>query len=104
MLSKRIVVAWFRFTLNGSIGRFIHFARQVAPWGHEVDFLSLTGETTTDWPDFPGRVLTPAEAEGRTWDAVMVPGAGNANTPNRTMGWGILDALAAVRARRPGAQ
>lgn len=36
--------------------------------------------------------------------AVLRSTSGNANAPNRMMGWGILDALAAVRARRPGAQ
>lgn len=36
--------------------------------------------------------------------SVLRSTSGNANTPNRTMGWGILDALAAVRARRPGQQ
>lgn len=81
MHTKRILVAWFRFSLNGSVGRFIHFARQVAPWGHQVDFLSLTGDTVTDWPDFPGEVLAPGDVAGRTWDAVMVPGSGNPNDP-----------------------
>ncbi len=36
--------------------------------------------------------------------SVLRSTASNADTPNRTMGWGILDALAAVRARRPSAQ
>ncbi|MBZ0270340.1 glycosyltransferase [bacterium] len=94
MHSKRILVAWFRFSLNGSIGRFIHFARQVAPWGHEVDFLSLSGETTTDWPDFPGKVLTPDDVGGRSWDAVMVPGSGNPSDP--------IDLLATLRAPQYG--
>lgn len=94
MKAERILVAWFRFSLNGSVGRFLHFARQVAPWGHRVDFLSLSGDTATDWPDFPGRVLTPEEAEGRTWDAVMVPGAGNELDP--------IELLALLRHERFG--
>jgi len=92
--AERIVVAWFRFARNGSIGRFLHFARQVAPWGYRVDFLSLTGDTGTDWPDFPGRVLTPADVEDRSWDAVMVPGAGHGRDP--------IERLAELRHERYG--
>ncbi len=81
MKPVRICVAWFQFSLNGSIGRFVRLARTLAPFGHEVEFLSLTGETETDWPDFPGRVLGIADIGDRRWDAVMVPGAGNPTNP-----------------------
>jgi hypothetical protein len=74
--AKRLLVAWFRFSLNGSIGRFLNLARMLAPFGHEVGWLALSGDRTTDWPDFPGPVLTPDEARAQRWDAVMVPGAG----------------------------
>ena len=77
----RICVAWFRFSLNGSIGRFVRLARTLAPFGTEVEFLSLTGETDTDWPDFPGPVLDPRLVGDRRWDAVLVPGAGNPADP-----------------------
>lgn len=88
----RLLVAWFRFGLNGSIGRFVRFARAVAPLGHRVDFVSLTGETSTPWPDLP-RVLGPEDLDG-SWDAVMVPGAGNEDDP--------LDLLAQLRDDRFG--
>lgn len=73
---KRLLVAWFRFTVNGGIGRFLNVARTLGGFGHEVAFVSISDETDHDWPDFPGRVLTLAEARQTTWDAVMVPGAG----------------------------
>jgi len=91
---KRLLVAWFRFSLNGSIGRFIRLARTLEPFGHRVDFLSLTGDTRTDWPDFPGSVLGPEDVPGATWDAVMVPGAGNPTNP--------LELLETLRDRRFG--
>jgi glycosyltransferase involved in cell wall biosynthesis len=90
----RICVAWFRFGLNGSIGRFLRMARALAPFGAEVDFLSLTGETGSDWPELEGRVLGPADVGSRTWDAVMVPGAGNPADP--------LELLAGLRQPRYG--
>lgn len=87
--TKRILVAWFRFSLNGSIGRFVRVARALSPFGHHVGFLSLSGERRTDWPDFPGRVLTLEEARAELWDAVMIPGAGNPSDP--------IELLAALR-------
>jgi glycosyltransferase involved in cell wall biosynthesis len=86
MESARLCVAWFRFSLNGSIARFVRFARTVAPFGHRVDFLSVTGETDTDWPDFPGPVLGPDDLGDRRWDAVLVPGAGNPADPLERLG------------------
>jgi len=74
--AKRLLVAWFRYSVNGGIGRFLNVARVLNGFGHDVAFTSLTDETEPDWPDFPGPVLTFAEAQARTWDAVMVPGAG----------------------------
>ncbi len=94
MRPVRICVAWFQFSLNGSIGRFVRFARALAPFGHEVEFLSLTGQTDTDWPDFPGPVLGPRDVSGRNWDAVMVPGAGNPSNP--------LELLAGLKHERYG--
>jgi hypothetical protein len=79
--TKRVLVAWFRFSLNGSIGRFVQVARALGPFGHHVGFLSLSGERRTDWPDFPGLVLTLEEARAESWDAVMIPGAGNPADP-----------------------
>lgn len=76
---RRLLVAWFRFTVNGGIGRFIHVARVLNRFNHEVAFMSLTGDLDPDWPDFPGPVLTLKEALAQTWDAVMVPGAGAPN-------------------------
>src|SRR5512144_2236637 len=87
----RLLVAWFRFDSNGSIGRFVRFARAASALGHRVDFVSLTGETSTPWPGL--RVLAPSELEGR-YDAVMVPGAGNDADP--------LDLLAGLTDERFG--
>lgn len=72
----RLLVAWFRFTLHGAIGRTINIARTLTRSGVEVRFLSLTGETETEWPDFPSPILTLEEVASGQWDAVMVPGSG----------------------------
>jgi hypothetical protein len=80
-VSKRLLVAWFQYSLNGSIGRFVEVARRLRAFGHRVEFLSLTDQTTTEWPDFPGPIRTMAETDGERYDAVMVPGAGNPNDP-----------------------
>ena len=37
-------------------------ARVIERYGHDVAFLSLADHTEPDWPDFPARVLTLAEA------------------------------------------
>ena len=73
--TKRLLVAWFQFTVNGGIGRFLNVARVLNGFGHEVAFKSLTDEIHHQWPDFPGRVLTFDEARRKHWDSVMVPGA-----------------------------
>lgn len=75
-MNKKILVAWFNFSVNGGIGRFINVANILDRFGYEVGFLSLTGNTNTDWQNFPGEILTYEQASTRTWDAVMVPGAG----------------------------
>ncbi len=73
---KRTLVAWFRFSVNGGINRFILIARVLQPLGYEVGFVSLNNKTGTKWPDFPGKIMTFEEAEKSSWDAVMVPGEG----------------------------
>ena len=73
---KRILIAWFSYSLNGGIGRFIQLARVLGPFGHRVTFCSLTDDTRSDWPELKGNILTFEEALGQSWDAVMVPGAG----------------------------
>ena len=73
---KRILVAWFRFSVNGGINRFILIARVLQPLGYEVGFVSLNNKTRTKWPDFPGKIMTFDEARQSAWDAVMVPGEG----------------------------
>ncbi|RMG60865.1 MAG: glycosyltransferase [Calditrichaeota bacterium] len=74
--AKKILVAWFSFTLNGGIGRFIHLARVLKPFGHQVQFCSLVDDTETPWPELKGQILTLNEALKEQWDAVMIPGAG----------------------------
>jgi glycosyltransferase involved in cell wall biosynthesis len=74
--TRRLLVAWFGFTLNGGIGMFLNVARHLERYGHQVAFLSLSGDREHDWPEFPGRILTLDEARQSRWDAVMVPGAG----------------------------
>jgi glycosyltransferase involved in cell wall biosynthesis len=73
---KRILVAWFRFTVNGGINRFILIARVLKPLGYEVEFVSLNNKVKTKWPDFPGKIMTFEEASEKSWDVVMVPGEG----------------------------
>ena len=92
-LPARLLVAWFRFGLNGSIARFLRFAQAARRAGHRVDFASLTGETRPEWPDLPG-ILGPDDLARGRWDAVMVPGAGNERDP--------LESLAALRHERFG--
>jgi glycosyltransferase involved in cell wall biosynthesis len=72
---RRILVVWFRYTVHGGIGRFLNIARVLNGLGHVVRFASLTDETSSDWPDFPGPILPFAAAQEQSWDAVMVPGA-----------------------------
>lgn len=73
---QRWLVAWFAYTLNGGLNRFTELAKVLAGWGHRVEFLSLTNETSTAWPDFPSPVRTWEQVAGERFDAVMVPGAG----------------------------
>jgi glycosyltransferase involved in cell wall biosynthesis len=73
---KRILIAWFRFTVNGGINRFILIAKALQPLGYEVEFVSLNNKVKTKWPDFPGKIMTIEEASEKSWDAVMVPGEG----------------------------
>jgi len=73
---KRILVAWFRFTVNGGINRFILIARVLQPLGYEVEFVSLNNKVKTKWPNFPGKIMTFEEANQKSWDVVMVPGEG----------------------------
>jgi glycosyltransferase involved in cell wall biosynthesis/predicted O-methyltransferase YrrM len=74
--TKRLLIAWFRYTVNGAIGRFVNVAKVLRGFGHEVGFVSLTGETYSDWPEFPGPIMTMRETVEQAWDAVMIPGAG----------------------------
>ncbi len=76
---RRLLVAWFRYTCNGGIGRFANVARILRGFGHELVFTSLTDELAPDWPDFPGPVQPFASVREQDWDAVMVPGAGAAD-------------------------
>ena len=76
MTPQRILIVWFRFTLNGAIGRFLNVARVLRERGHQVSFASLTDEVDTDWDDFPGEVLPFARAEEGEYDAVFLPGSG----------------------------
>lgn len=73
---QRWLVAWFSFTLNGGLNRFAEVARVMARQGHQVEFLSLTNETHSPWPDFPTPIRTWEELTGQRFDAVMIPGAG----------------------------
>lgn len=73
---KKLLVAWFDYSLDGGLGRFIHCARVLRNQGHAVEFLSLNNSLETDWPDLKGRVRTMDDVVSEKWDAVMVPGAG----------------------------
>lgn len=75
-VGKRILLAWFTYTINGGLGRFIHCARVLEKEGHRLDFVSLDNSLQTDWPGLQGKILSFEEAGCQTWDAVMVPGAG----------------------------
>ncbi len=78
-MNKKLLIAWFNYTINGGISRFINISKVLNSFGHEVRFLSLNNNTQTAWPDFPGKILTLSEAKKEKWDAVMVPGAGAQN-------------------------
>ena len=71
----RLLVACENIVRSGGLLRFDRVARTIAPWGHELAFLPLAEaanhERDTDVP-----VLSYSDASARTWDAVMVPGAG----------------------------
>ncbi len=73
---KNILIAWFTFSLNGGIGRFIHVARVLEKQGHSVKFVSLDNTKETEWPYLQGKIMSVAEALEEQWDAVMIPGAG----------------------------
>ncbi|MBU0753797.1 MAG: hypothetical protein KJ645_01565, partial [Planctomycetes bacterium] len=75
-MAKKLLVAWFNFSLSGGIGRFINLAGVLERWGHTVEFVSLINQTETLWPALRGRILTREKAWARSWDAVMIPGAG----------------------------
>lgn len=75
-MTQKILVAWFQFNLNGSIGRFINVARVLKARGHAVRFVSLDNILETPWPELNRKILTVAEAAASQWDAVMLPGAG----------------------------
>ncbi|MCF7800539.1 MAG: glycosyltransferase [Candidatus Marinimicrobia bacterium] len=72
----KILVAWFEFTLNGGIARFIEVAKALKKVGHEVEFLSLSNKTNTQWPYLEKRIMTLSDLGTSKWDAVMIPGAG----------------------------
>ncbi len=72
----RVLAAWFRFGLNGSIARVLRFAEEARRSGHSVELGSLTGETRREWPQGP-EILGPRELAAGRWDAVIVPGAGD---------------------------
>lgn len=72
----RLLVAWFTFSLNGGIGRFVHLAGALERMGHTVGFASLIDQTETPWPQLNGKILTLQQALAQRWDAVMIPGAG----------------------------
>lgn len=72
---RRILIACDRVVAAGGLYRFDRAGRVLQEWGHEIAFVSMSDQCT---PDFATGlpVLSFAEAATRTWDAVMVPGAG----------------------------
>ena len=72
---KRILVACDRVLAAGGLFRFDRAGRVLQDWGHEVAFVSMSDQCETDF-DTSLPVLSFAEAAARTWDVVMVPGAG----------------------------
>ncbi len=75
-MTKRLLVPWFNFSLNGGIARFISLARVFEARGREIEFASLTNQTETPWPELDGRILTIEEVMKGRWDAVMVTAQG----------------------------
>ena len=75
-MERSFLVPWFLFSLNGGIARFLRLGRVLRARGVELSFASLLDRTETPWPGLRGRILTRAEAFRRSWDGVMVPGAG----------------------------
>lgn len=72
---RRILIACDRVVAAGGIFRFDRTGRVLQEWGHEVAFLSLSGDLTPDFrTSLP--VLSFEEASAQSWDCVMVPGAG----------------------------
>ncbi|MCC2675403.1 MAG: hypothetical protein K0R58_2350 [Ramlibacter sp.] len=72
---RRILIACDRVVAAGGLFRFDRAGRVLQEWGHEVAFVSLSDRREADF-DTALPVLTFGEAAARTWDAVMVPGAG----------------------------
>lgn len=87
MPKPRWLIAWFQYTLNGGLNRFAQVARVLRPQGYRIQFVSLTDERETAWPDFPGEVLTWDQARRGTYDAVMVPGAGASDELLARLAW-----------------
>ena len=73
---KRILIAWFEYTINGGISRFINLAKCLQDHGIDIQFLSLSGQLKTSWPSFPSPILSLEEASAERWDVIMLPGAG----------------------------
>ncbi len=78
--TKKILLAWTNFTLNGGILRFVHCQRIMEEWGHEMEFCSLENNLETPIPALEHRILDWETAQQMDWDAVMVPGAGLSNS------------------------
>jgi glycosyltransferase involved in cell wall biosynthesis len=70
----RILVACDRVVLAGGLLRFDRFAVRIAKGGHQLAFVALGSGAPDRATHVP--VLSPAEADERQWDCVMVPGAG----------------------------
>lgn len=72
---RNILVACGDLIASGGLLRFERLARAVAPLGHRLAMVSLTGDTGNRLFN-NAELLTMEEAGNRSWDAVMVPGAG----------------------------
>jgi glycosyltransferase involved in cell wall biosynthesis len=71
----KILVACHDVVLSGGLLRFDRVAAVLRGWGHELSFVAFAPAPTLHRPtDVP--VLSFHQAAARTWDAVMVPGAG----------------------------
>ena len=63
--------------VGGGISMFLNIARVLRRFGHQVEFVSVSGDTGSDWPDFPGRILT---------TTILTEGSSRKLLPVRTSG------------------